>query len=206
MSGEEEKPALMDSLIGSFQAATKLARRYEQIKAMRPSHLRGELIALGLPACSSASEQQLLERLHLIALWDTLPPDELQAECESRGISYANGPRSADDKERCAFLKNRLWLSLASDALSQRGVPANRLRSLEEALKLDELFGYYRTLEEQQLRRECADRSLPITAQAGTQELYPLLRDAALWDMLSTQELRLECQRRCVLFDWPRLT
>jgi len=184
--------------IGSLQAASNLARRWERLGEMRPCEIRAEFTALGLLVSPSSSDQELLDHLRLIALWDTLPQDELHVECDARNISY-NASRLANKNEQRKHLKDRLLLSVAADALQERDVPAHRLCSIEAGLRLCGQFDRYRVLDEDQLRKECADRGLPTTSQSRRQELHALLRDAALWDELPAAELYLECQRLGVL-------
>jgi len=121
----------------SLKGATEVAKQLERFGSMDEEALRVECRKLGITATAQVTREGLLERMRSVLLWREMPYEEIRLECKKRKVEIVTTlPKKSSDEERCGELRDRLLAALCAEAFQAKGVPAQRLGSLDSGQSL----------------------------------------------------------------------
>eukprot|EP00930_Biecheleria_cincta_P084037 TRINITY_DN73536_c0_g1_i1.p1 TRINITY_DN73536_c0_g1~~TRINITY_DN73536_c0_g1_i1.p1 ORF type:complete len:1021 (-),score=248.60 TRINITY_DN73536_c0_g1_i1:293-2965(-) len=187
--------------INSASAAASIAEEWRSLESVTNSDLKIKCEMHGVPPDALLEEQDLVQLLKDIAVWEALPVSEL--EKESARLQGPGGsalppldPRLDEFSKQCQLVE-RLLLDRCAEAYEAKGIPARRFGSLKAAARFSEEIRGLEAKSAESLKQDCQTFGLPA-AHLQRQELLDLCRDVALWRALPLPDLRLECRARGV--------
>lgn len=176
--------------------AQGLLDQADKLTKMSPEELRGECKKRSLPFDVVLEKQDLIACLTAALVWEQLPTEELQMEVEDNSLKEKGRFRVDAPRERpellCLLAKQKLlelWQERGFDA--RISDPHGAEECFREAYRLGQL-------PVPSLKAEGLKRGLPTEAGLPKFDLVNRLLKVFIWERLSLQELRKECQAKGV--------
>lgn len=199
-----EKRGFPIQRIGNSDTVVQAVAQYVHFQGLSTGDLRKMCKDVGLTKLVrfNMDKERLLQTLKTVLIWELLPLPELRKECSAKGLPSLVG-RNGEREESIR------WLVAATfcDTWSLRGVPAERLGSLDvaEALvanadRLEALVLYSDMIGRTTiaLQNEYKKLGVPFDPKLGVPDLVQRLKDVMVWKHMPMPELLKECQTRNV--------
>mmetsp|Transcript_71238 Transcript_71238/g.170595 ORF Transcript_71238/g.170595 Transcript_71238/m.170595 type:complete len:1221 (-) Transcript_71238:62-3724(-) len=208
-SPQEQRSALVNKLMGvkrleiwdahGFQAsrvgdvvmACKLVDQFEIFQAMGDAELEAAYAQSGLIVEDGMSRDEMLQMLKTLLIWETLPIEDLEAECSERGVPIELSALEPNEDIRSAVF-NRLAALERMPAWEAAGFQANRVGDPLAVSRVVACHEQCKKMGEAELKEQYTSAGLHMEKDMSREAMLTILKSLLLWQEMPHSELTSE--------------
>jgi len=185
--------------LGSMSLVRHIAERFEGLEAMTATELKLEASKLGLPVRQNVQRLDLLIQLKDVAVWSTLPLDELRRECVTRAVSMkgVNFDIETGDEEARNQVLGLLLFQAFTSTFESLGIPAQTCASFQACSGVAQAWAAIDKLTSAEITRrymELGCSPVQHVIRLDSALMADRLKKIALWMEIPLLEIQKECR------------